>query len=217
MSNPRNNNALSTQLMSIPMTTPRKVGMLHRIDTFLDKHVLPYPVKFLTNRLVILFTLVMLIPLIALADHQVLVLGLNSYLNVMSVVVSSTVLLYSTLSEARDRAAAQRREEIAREHEARIEKRAQEDHETIVNIQRHVDKLHQEVIDHFNVSLDNILNLMLAQLAKVQTEDRSHMEEAHRAILASADAHQSELADLTAMVEMMRKKLAEQSRHTDAP
>jgi|SRR5579859_2827841 len=212
MSNQRNN-AVSTQLMSIPMTTPRKVGMLHRIDTFLDKHILPYPVKFLTNRIVILFTLGLLIPLILLADRQVMVLLMNSYLNVMSVVVSSTVLLYSTLSEARDRAAAQRREEIAREHEARIEKRAEEDHETIARIQAHVDKLHLEVIDHFNVSLENILNLMLARLEKVQAEDRSHIEEAYRAILASADAHQSELADLASMVEMVRKKIADQSSH----
>jgi hypothetical protein len=190
--------------------------MLHRIDAFLDRHVLPYPVKFLTNRIVILITLALLVPLILMADHQVLVLLLNSYLNVMSVVVSSTVLLYSTLSEARDRNAALRREEIAREHEARIERRAQEDHETIAKIQTHVDKLHQEVIDHFNVSLDNILNLMLAQLAKVQSEDRTHIEEAHRAILASADAHQSELAELASMVETMRKKLAEQSSRPNA-
>jgi len=60
MNNQRN--AVTTQLMSIPLTTPRKIGTLHRIDSFLDKHVLPYPVKFLTNRLVILFTLAMLIP-----------------------------------------------------------------------------------------------------------------------------------------------------------
>ncbi len=211
MSNQRN--ALSTQVMSIPLAAPHKAGLLQRIDAFLDRYVLPYPVKFLTNRIVILITLALLIPLILLADQQILVLLLNSYLNVMSVVVSSTVLLYSTLSEVRDRTAAQRREEIAREHEERIEKRAQQDHETIIQIQAHVDKLHQEVIDHFNVSLENILNLMLSRLEKVQAEDRSHLEEAHRAILASADAHQSELADLASMVEMMRKKIAEQSAH----
>ncbi len=66
---------------------------LRRVNTFLDNHVLPYPVKFLTNRVVILCTLGLLVPLIAFRDETILVMVLNSYLNIMSVVVSSTVLM----------------------------------------------------------------------------------------------------------------------------
>src|SRR5215468_3677601 len=110
---------------SVPLAAPTREGPIQRLNVFLDRHVLPYPVKYLTNRVTILATLGLLIPLIFFANNNVFVGSVNSYLNVMSVVVSSTVLLYSTLSEARDRAAAQRREEIAQEHEARIEARAE--------------------------------------------------------------------------------------------
>jgi hypothetical protein len=40
--------------------------------------VLPWPVRFLTFRFVILATIGLLIPLILFADNTVLVLGLNS-------------------------------------------------------------------------------------------------------------------------------------------
>src|SRR5213595_829303 len=132
---------------TVPMAAPTTDGPVQRLNAFLDKYVLPYPVRYLTNRVTILATLCLLLPLIAFASNQIFVLAANSYLNVMSVVVSSTVLLYSTLSEARDRAAAQRREEIAQEHEARIEARAEMDHENIVKIMNHVDELHKEVMD----------------------------------------------------------------------
>lgn len=89
--------------LSVPATMPTSTVMA-RINAFLDQHVLPYPVKYLTNRITILATLCLLVPLIVLANVTVFVLAANSYLNVMSVVVSSTVLLYSTLAEARDRA-----------------------------------------------------------------------------------------------------------------
>jgi hypothetical protein len=85
------------------MGTPDANSRVARLNAFLDSYVLPYPVKYLTNRLTILATLCLLIPLIKFADVQVFVLATNSYLNVMSVVVSSTVLLYSTISEVRDR------------------------------------------------------------------------------------------------------------------
>ena len=94
-----------------------------RINEFLDAHVLPWPVRFLTHRFVILFTISLLIPLIIFANQTILVLGLNSYLNTMSVAVSSIVLLYATISEARQK------------HIAELqEKRAQEDHEHVVEM-----------------------------------------------------------------------------------
>src|SRR5690349_4163303 len=143
----RNQSTLAKSLTpSVPMAAPTRYGPVQRLNIFLDKYVLPYPVKFLTNRVTILVTLSLMIPLIAFASNIVFVTSINSYLNVMSVVVSSTVLLYSTLSEARDRAAAQRREEIAQQHENRIEARAEADHENIMKIMAHLDDLHSEVM-----------------------------------------------------------------------
>ena len=94
---------------------------LARINAFLDKYVLPWPVRFLTNRFVILITIGLLVPLIVMANNTVLVLGINSYLNTMSVAVSSIVLLYATIAEIRQSQIAEMQE-----------KRAQEDHQHIV-------------------------------------------------------------------------------------
>jgi len=69
---------------------------------------------FLTNRIVILATLGLLILLIFLTTDQSFANTTNSYLNVMSVVVSSTVLLYATTADVRDRAATKRSEDIAK-------------------------------------------------------------------------------------------------------
>ena len=117
--------------------------MLNKINDWLDKYILPWPVRFLTHRFVILATMALLIPLIAFASHTVLVLGLNSYLNTMSVAVSSIVLLYATISEVRQKQIAEMQE-----------KRAQEDHthvtaihtlilETLANQQREIEELKQ--------------------------------------------------------------------------
>lgn len=92
-------------------------NFLDSINDFLDRYVLPWPVRYLTFRFVILATILMLVPLIMFADNTVMVLALNSYLNVMSVAVSSIVLLYATISEVRQKQIAELQE-----------KRAQEDH-----------------------------------------------------------------------------------------
>ncbi len=99
------------------------------INSFLDKHVLPWPVRFLTFRFVILVTIGLLIPLIVFANNTVLVLSINSYLNTMSVAVSSIVLLYATISEARQKQIAEMQE-----------KRAQEDH-------AHVTDMHNLILE----------------------------------------------------------------------
>src|SRR5579859_2769588 len=138
---------------TLPVVETRKPeSPFHRLNTLLDEHVLPYPVKFLTNRIIILATLALLIPLLFFTSDQAFVNALNSYLNVMSVVVSSTVLLYAMLAGVRDRAAAKRadeiaktyervleervqeREEIAKAYEQKLEKRVQADHELIEQI-----------------------------------------------------------------------------------
>jgi len=99
------------------------------INNFLDKHILPWPVRYVTHRFVILATMILLVPLIAFASNTVFVLTANSYLNIMSVAVSSIVLLYTTVAEAN-------RERIAEMHE----RRAQEDH-------AHVTEIHQLLLE----------------------------------------------------------------------
>src|SRR5579859_6404202 len=163
-----NSKSVTQQMPSVPMPKPSGEGMMQRLDEFLDQHVLPYPVKFLTNRVVILLTLSMLIPLIVFASNQVVVLLLNSYLNTMSVVVSSTVLLFSTLGEVRDRAAAQRREEIAKTHEAMVEARAESDHKLIEDIHTHLDDIHAEVMQHVSASVDAIQKTHQEELADLR-------------------------------------------------
>ncbi len=110
---------------SAPVIKTESNGLLQRLNTFLDNRVLPYPVMFLTNRVVILATLALLVPLIFFTSDQAFVNALNSYLNVMSAVVGSTVLLYATIADVRDRAAAKRAEEIAKTYEQVLEERVQ--------------------------------------------------------------------------------------------
>jgi hypothetical protein len=137
---------------------------MQRLYSFLDRHILPYPVKYLTNRLTIIATLCLLIPLIVFANIQVFVLAANSYLNVMSVVVSSTVLLYSTIAEVRDRAAAKRREEIAQRHETMLDMQIQSNHELLLKIQN-------ELRQHINERLDTIQHILLDRLAQIEASD----------------------------------------------
>ena len=87
---------------------------MERVNDFLDRNVLPWPVGFLTFRFVILATIALLIPLIVYANRTALVLLINSYLNTMSVAVSSIVLPYAALSEARQKQIAEMQEKRAR-------------------------------------------------------------------------------------------------------
>jgi hypothetical protein len=190
---------MSTQMPSVPrMHTQQTNGLFQRLNAFLDTYILPYPVKYLTNRLTILATMSLLIPLIVYANNQVFVLAANSYLNVMSVVVSSTVLLYSTIGEARDREAAQRREQIAREHEAAVEAREQIDHELIQNIK-------SELSEHVTQSLENIQKTLFEYLEKLQDEDEARDISTQKAVLVSAENHRQELETLRTMVKDMQK------------
>ncbi len=91
-----------------------------RINAFLDKNVLPWPVRYLTFRFTILATIALLIPLLLFANNTELVLAINSYLNVMSVAVSSIVLLYATIAELQQRQIAEMQEQRASEDHAHI-------------------------------------------------------------------------------------------------
>jgi hypothetical protein len=161
----------------IPMTEESQ-SVLQRLNTVLDERVLPYPVKFLTNRIVILATLALLIPLIFFTRDQAFVNVLNSYLNVMSVVVSSTVLLYAMIADVRDRAAAKRTEEITRAYERVLEERVQADHDLI-----------QQILQN---SLENVLG---GRLEKIRIEDHNQLEKIQRAVIASNEALRAELAE----------------------
>ncbi len=91
-----------------------------RINAFLDTYVLPWPVRFLTFRFTILVTIALLVPLIMFASNTELVLAINSYLNTMSVAVSSIVLLYAMLAEKQQREIAEMQERRAGEDHAHI-------------------------------------------------------------------------------------------------
>ena len=103
--------------------------------------MLPWPVRFLTFRFVILATIALLIPLVVFANRTALVLMINSYLNTMSVAVSSIVLLYATLSEAHQK-------QIAEMQEVR----AQEDHQ-------HVTEMHTLVLQTLKNQAEEIEEL----------------------------------------------------------
>jgi len=100
--------------------TTRLKKTIDRVNDLLDRYILPLPVRFLTFRFVILLTMALLIPLIIYADRIKLVLAVNSYLNVMSVAVSSIVLLYATISEARQKQIAELQEKRATEDHTHV-------------------------------------------------------------------------------------------------
>lgn len=180
---------MSNSSHSVPLMTHQAGSFVTRLNAFLDAHVLPYPVKFLTNRVTILVTLSLLLPLIIFANVTVFVLATNSYLNVMSVVVSSTVLLYSTLSEQRERAAAQRREEIAQQHQKITEARAEADHKLIEEIHAHLEDIRQSLI---------------GRLEEMQSADHAHIETTHSAMLANMEAHRKDLSGIYDIMNQMR-------------
>jgi hypothetical protein len=127
----------------------RLKNTLDRVNEFLDRYVLPWPVRFLTFRFVILITIGLLIPLIVFASRTSFVLAINSYLNTMSVAVSSIVLLYAMVSEARQKQIAEMQE-----------KRAQEDH-------LHVTEMHNLIMQTLQNQNDELAQLkrLLATLS----------------------------------------------------
>jgi len=107
------------------------------------------PVRFLTFRFVILLTMALLIPLIILCRSHQAGAGGQQLSYVMSVAVSSIVLLYATISEARQKQIAELQE-----------KRATEDH-------THVTEMHaliMQTLENQNKEMDE-LKSVLASLA----------------------------------------------------
>ena len=125
--------------------------MFQKINAYLDRYVLPWPVRFLTHRFVILATMALLIPLIVYAGNTILVLGINSYLNVMSVAVSSIVLMYSMLAELRDKQIAELQE-----------RRAQEDHTHVTDMH----SLMQEALREQHKEIEELKEMLAALQGK---------------------------------------------------
>jgi hypothetical protein len=160
---------------STPVIKTESSGFLQRLNTFLDKRVLPYPVMFLSNRVIILATLALLVPLLFFAGDQSFVNALNSYLNVMSVVVSSTVLLYATIADVRDRAAAKRAEEIAKAYEQVLEERVQ-GREEITKAYRQVLEERVQVREEIAKAYEQELEKRV-QVREQELEERVQMRE----------------------------------------
>lgn len=175
---------------------------LARVNAFLDRYILPWPVRFLTFRIVILMTIGLLIPLIVFAKNTVWVLAANSYLNTMSVAVSSIVLLYATISDARQKQIAEMQE-----------KRAQEDH-------AHVTEMHRLVLETLQNQNEEMAELkqmlasltgkevVAAELAELPDMRTLHPRGAER--FAEDDLHQRMKANLhhNALVTTIRKGLS---------
>ncbi len=176
------------------MGTADTDSRMTRLNIFLDTYVLPYPVKYLTNRVTILATLCLLIPLIVFANVQVFVLATNSYLNVMSVVVSSTVLLYSTISEIRDRKAAEQREALAAQHQKLVDEQIAANSEAL-------EKIHEELRQHINEQLATIKHILLERL-ETSHADISAMQ---KAIIDGANAQDIEVSAIRDMVASLKK------------
>jgi hypothetical protein len=127
---------------------------MQRVYDFLDKYILPWPVRYLSHRFVILLTIGLLIPLVVYAANQTLVLLVNSYLNTMSVAVSSIVLLYATLSDVHQKQIAEMQE-----------KRAQEDHTHVVEMHT----LMQQSLADQQEQLENLKQMMATMQGKDYT------------------------------------------------
>lgn len=126
------------------MSTQLSQTIMHLMDSingFLDKYILPWPVRFLTFRFVILVTIGLLIPLLVFANNTVLVLDINSYLNTMSVAVSSIILLYATIAEARQKQIAEMQEKRAQEDHAHVTEMHNLILETLVNQNEEIEEL----------------------------------------------------------------------------
>ncbi len=57
-------------MSSLPPIPTNSESPFQRLNKFLDQHLLPYPVKFLTNRVIILATLALLVLLIFFTGDQ---------------------------------------------------------------------------------------------------------------------------------------------------
>jgi hypothetical protein len=167
--------------------------MLKRLNDFLDRYVLPLPVRFLTFRFVILITILLLAPLLIFANNQVLVLGINSYLNTMSVAVSSIVLLYATIAEVNQKQIATMQE-----------KRAQQDHE-------HLTELHSLMLQTLVKQWGQVEDLK-AMLAQVQGQSYQRPALAPMPDLHAMHPGGAARFDERALAESMRQMLNPQGK-----
>jgi hypothetical protein len=187
---------------------------IDQANDLLDRYILPLPVRFLTFRFVILLTIALLVPLIVFANNTVWVLAVNSYLNTMGVAVSSIVLLYATVSEARQKQIAELQE-----------KRALEDH-------MHVTEMHNLIMQTLQNQNEEMVELkrVLATLAgkevvateRAQLPDVRSLHPRGKERLAEADLGRRWQANLhhNSLVSSVRKGLTapvDDEQNTDPP
>jgi hypothetical protein len=183
---------------SIPIIEPKPNSLLQRLNAFIDKFLLPYPVMFLTNRVIILATLALLVPLLFFTSNQAFVNSLNSYLNVMSVVVSSTVLLYATIADVRDRAAAKQAEAIAKAYERLLEDRVQEREE--------IAKAYEQLLEG-RVQEREVIAKAYEQLLEGRVQEREEIASAYAEELEKRVQGREEI--VTAYAEELEKRVQE--------
>ena len=147
-------------------------------------------------------TIALLIPLIIFDKNTVFVLATNSYLNVMSVAVSSIVLMYATISEARQKQIAELQE-----------KRALEDH-------IHVTQMHTLVLEtlqnqnkemsELKCVLETLAGKDVVKMRPGKMPDIKSMHPRGKARFTEADVNQRLDENLynNALVSTIRKRLA---------
>lgn len=108
--------------------------------SFLDNRIFPYVEKFFANPLVILVTLVLMVPMIGFQSNVVLILLLNSYMNVGSFGTSQITLRQVILTADQQ------------------EQRSQETHDSVMEELRLAKEERQELtelVKYLHEKLDN--------------------------------------------------------------
>ena len=173
----------------------------NRVNDLLDRYVLPLPVRFLTFRFVILLTMALLIPLIIYADRIKLVLAVNSYLNVMSVAVSSIVLLYATISEARQKQIAELQEQRATEDHTHVTEMHALIMQTLENQNKEMDELKSVVASLAGKELVTVERAKLPDVRSLHPRGSERFNEPDPAQRFEENLHQN------ALVTTLRKRL----------
>ena len=173
----------------------------NRVNDLLDRYVLPLPVRFLTFRFVILLTMALLIPLLIYADRIKLVLAVNSYLNVMSVAGSSIVLLYATISEARQKQIAELQEQRATEDHTHVTEMHALIMQTLENQNKEMDELKSVVASLAGKELVTVERAELPDVRSLHPRGSERFNEPDPAQRFEENLHQN------ALVTTLRKRL----------
>ncbi len=168
---------------------------MQRVYDFLDKFILPWPVRYLSHRFVILLTIALLIPLVLYATNQVLVLLVNSYLNTMSVAVSSIVLLYASLSEIHQKQIAEMQEKRAQEDHAHVVEMHNLLQQSISDQQKQIEELKQMIASSHGQQYTPSKAKNLVDLKKLHPRGVSRFENQDTSKRISSQLHHHKLTE----------------------